>query len=306
VTAKKALVTGGAGFIGSHIVEGLLGRGLEVVVVDNLSTGRKEQVAVDARLLEMDIRDAGLAKVFAQHRPDVVFHAAAQASVVVSSEDPLVDAESNIMGSLNLLQACREHGIERFIYCSTGGALYGEPERLPCDEQHPIHPTSPYGVSKATVELYLHSFSILCGLNYTVLRYGNVYGPRQDPFGEAGVIAIFSQRMLRGEGVTIFGDGLQERDFVYVSDVVEANLQAIGQDENGVYNIGTGRGANVNGLFERLTRLTDSPLEPHYEPARKGEVYKVYLDVARARAGLEWEAKVGLDEGLALTVDSFR
>ena len=306
MTAKKALVTGGAGFIGSHIVEGLLRQGLEVVVLDNLSTGRREQVATDARLLEMDIGDPGLSKAFKHHRPDLVFHAAAQASVVVSSDDPMVDAQSNIMGSLNLLQACREHGVERFVYSSTGGALYGEPERLPCDEEHPIRPTSPYGVSKATVELYLRSFSVLCGLDYTVLRYGNVYGPRQDPFGEAGVIAIFSQRMLRGEAVTIFGDGAQERDFVYVSDVVAANLRAIGQGENGVYNVGTGRGANVNGLFERLARLTGSSLEPRYEPPRKGEVYKVYLDVARARAGLGWEAKVGLDEGLALTVDSFR
>ncbi len=306
MTAKKALVTGGAGFIGSHIVDDLLGQGLDVVVIDNLSTGRKEHVAAGARLVEMDIRDPGLSKVFKESRPDVLFHCAAQSSVVVSSEDPIVDAESNIIGSLNLLQACRKHGVGRFIYSSTGGALYGDPERLPCDEDHPLRPTAPYGVSKATVELYLRSFNVLCGLDYTVLRYGNVYGPRQDPFGEAGVIAIFSQRMLRGEEVTIFGDGTQERDFVYVSDIVEANIKAMGQSDNGTYNVGTGQGANVNRLFERLARLSGSALAPRYEPSRKGEVYKVYLDVAHARAALGWEARVGLDDGLALTVESFR
>jgi UDP-glucose 4-epimerase len=300
------MVTGGAGFIGSHIVDGLLGQGLDVVVVDNLSTGRKEQVATDAQLVEMDIRDAALSRVFKEFRPDVVFHCAAQASVVVSAEDPIVDAESNIIGSLNLLRACREHGVDRFIYSSTGGALYGDPERLPCDEDHPIRPTSPYGVSKAAVELYLRSFNVLCGLDYTVLRYGNVYGPRQDPFGEAGVIAIFSQRMLRGEEVTIFGDGTQERDFIYVRDIVEANIKGMRQSENGTYNIGRGRGVNVKELFERLARLTGSALAARFEPPRKGEVYKVYLDVTRARTGLEWEARVGLDEGLALTVESFR
>jgi UDP-glucose 4-epimerase len=196
--------------------------------------------------------------------------------------------------------------VERVVVSSTGGALYGEPERLPCGEAHPVRPLSPYGASKFAAEVYTQCLAGLGGLRYTILRYGNVYGPRQDPHGEAGVVAIFSERMLRRAEVVIFGDGHQERDFVYVDDVVEANMRALGQAKSDVYNIGTGEGASVNAIFDSLARLTGYGRRPTYAPVRQGEVYKIYLDVAKARRTLGWTPRVGLDEGLARTVDYFR
>ncbi|MFN3975277.1 MAG: NAD-dependent epimerase/dehydratase family protein [Dehalococcoidia bacterium] len=302
----RVLVTGGAGFIGSHLVERLLQEGLQVVVVDNLSTGHREFVHPDALFYPLDILSPKLAEVFQTHHPQVVFHLAAQASVVRSLEDPLEDAHINILGSLNLLQMCRRFGVERFVYTSTGGALYGEPQQLPCPETHPIIPISPYGASKYAVEVYLPLFRALTGFTYTVLRYSNVYGPRQDPYGEAGVVAIFTRRMLDGDQVVIYGDGTQERDFVYVGDVVEANILALRQTHSKVYNIGTGVGTSVNTLFQRLARLTGYQRPPHYAPPRTGEVYKIWLDVRKAKEGLGWTARTDLDRGLELTVQAFR
>ncbi|GBD11057.1 UDP-glucose 4-epimerase [bacterium HR23] len=304
--ALRALVTGGAGFIGSHLVERLLAEGHQVIVVDNLSTGRRAYVPPDALFYPLDICSPQVAEVFQAHRPQVVFHLAAQASVVRSLEDPTEDARVNILGSLNLLRLCGRFGVERFIYSSTGGALYGEPQYLPVPETHPIIPLSPYGASKYAVEVYLPLFRALTGFTYTVLRYSNVYGPRQDPYGEAGVVAIFTRRMLDDAEVVIYGDGTQERDFVYVGDVVEANILALSQKTSAVYNIGTGRGTSVNALFERLARLIGYRRPPRYAPPRPGEVYRIWLDVGRAREGLGWTPRVDLEQGLALTVQAFR
>ncbi|MFH1140820.1 MAG: NAD-dependent epimerase/dehydratase family protein [Chloroflexota bacterium] len=306
MTDKKALVTGGAGFIGSHLVDRLVQDGSRVAVVDNLATGRRENVHPSALFHCVDLRAPDLAEVFGKERPQVVFHLAAQTSVVRSVEEPAEDARNNILGSINLLEQCRRFGVERFIYSSTGGALYGEPEKLPCAETHPVRPLSPYGASKYAVEIYVHYFGRLAGFRYTILRYGNVYGPRQDPHGEAGVIAMFAKRMLEGREVVIFGDGNQERDFVYVSDVVEANVKTLEQEENESYNIGTGTGTSVNTVFERLAQIVNYDKPPRYEPPRPGEVYKIYLDVRKARRSLGWVAEVDLEAGVRLTVKHLR
>ncbi|MEM4185606.1 MAG: NAD-dependent epimerase/dehydratase family protein [Nitrososphaerota archaeon] len=299
----RALVTGGTGFIGSHLVERLMQEGLQVVVV---STGKHQYRFPGAIYYEVDICSRHLEEVFRTHRPQVVFHLAAQASVVRSLEDPVEDARTNILGSLNLLQMCRRFGVERFVYTSTGGALYGEPQQLPCPETHPIVPLSPYGASKYAVEVYLPLFRSLTGFTYTILRYSNVYGPRQNPYGEGGVVAIFTRRMLDREEVVIYGDGTQERDFVYVGDVVEANVLALRQTQSEVYNIGTGKGTSVNALFQRLATLTGYQRPPRYAPPRPGEVYKIWLDVRKAREGLGWTPQTDLDKGLQLTVEAFR
>ncbi len=307
-TYSRALVTGGAGFIGSHIVDRLLQEGLKVAVVDNLEVGKRENLNPGASFYEVGLGSPALADVFSDERPQVVFHLAAQSSVVRSVQDPAEDARTNVLGSLNLLEQCRRFPIERLVYSSTGGALYGEPQHLPCSEDHPVRPLSPYGASKYAVEGYVHCFSLLGGFKYTVLRYGNVYGPRQDPAGEAGVIAIFAGRMLQGNEVIIYGDGNQERDFIYVGDVVEANIRAL-QDENGdgeVYNIGSGRGVSVNTIFEGLARLTGYGKPPNYQPPRPGEVYRIYLDAEKARRKLGWVPQIDMETGLGLTVQYFR
>jgi len=277
-----------------------------VAVVDNLTTGRQENLHDSAVFHRVDLCAPELADVFREERPEVVFHLAAQASVTRSVEEPAEDARTNIFGSLNLLELCQRFDVERFVYSSTGGALYGDPEDLPCAEAHPVRPKSPYGASKHSVESYLHCFGSLAGFRYTILRYANVYGPRQDPEGEAGVIAIFARRMLDGAQVTIYGDGQQERDFVYVTDVVEANVRALDQEEDGIYNIGTGTGTSVNTIWERLAQLTNHGKRPKYEPPRKGDVYKIYLDVRKAQHALGWVPRVSLLTGLGLTVKHFR
>ena len=303
---RKALVTGGAGFIGSHVVDGLVGAGFHVAVVDNLAVGRRENVNQSASFHHVDLCSPELADVFREERPEVVFHLAAQASVIHSVEHPAEDAQTNILGSLNLLEQCRRFRVERVIYSSTGGALYGEPEHLPCAESHPVRPLSPYGASKYAVESYLHYYESTIGLKYSVLRYGNVYGPRQDPNGEAGVVAIFTSRMLEGRPVVIYGDGHQERDFVYVGDVVAANIRALQLTQNDTYNVGTGNGTSVNAVFQRLAQLTHYGKSPNYEPPRPGEVYKVYLDVRKVQEEIGWVPSVNLEDGLALTVQHFR
>ena len=304
--AQTALVTGGAGFIGSHVVDRLGGAGFRVVVVDSLVTGRREAVHGEADFRELDVRSPRLAELFKAERPDVVFHLAAAASVSASVKNPAKDARANVMGSINVLQAARRLGIERFVLSSTGGALYGEPAYLPCDEAHPVRPLSPYGAAKNAVEGYVHAIAGLGGFGYTLLRYGNVYGPRQDPHGEAGVVAIFARRMLDGRDVVIYGDGAQERDFVYVSDVVEANVRALGASGDGVFNIGVGSGTSVNAIFGALAAATRYARSARHRAARKGDVGKIYLDVRKAREGLGWRAAVGLDAGIAATVESFR
>ena len=302
----KILVTGGAGFIGSHVVDRFLALGHKVVVVDDLSTGRQRNLNPAARFYCLDIRDPALKEVFERERPDVVDHHAAQMNLRRGVAEPLFDAEVNILGSLNVLECARAVGTGKIIYISTGGGVYGEPRNLPCDEAHPIDPLSPYGASKHTVEHYLHMYHENYGLDYTVLRYPNVYGPRQDPNGEAGVVAIFTGHMLRDEPVTINGDGNQERDFVFVSDCVEANVLALEGGSGGIYNIGGGVGTSINQIFTALAQLTGYQCEPIHGPPKLGEPYRIYLNASLARRELGWQPATSLQVGLAQTVEYFR
>jgi UDP-glucose 4-epimerase len=303
----KVLVTGGAGFIGSHVVDALLARGHAVVVVDNLSTGRRANLPPDVRFYQLDLRDPQLAEVLAQERPEAVCHHAAQVDVRRSMADPLFDADVNVRGSLNLLECARRSGVRRVVYASTGGAVYGEPDYLPVDEAHPVRPLSPYGASKLIVEHYLFMCRHNYGLEYVVLRYPNVYGPRQDPYGEGGVVAIFSDRMRRGEPVTINGDGEQTRDFTFVGDCAAANGLALETPgAAGLYNLGTGTPTSINQIFAALQELTGYQAAPGHGPAKLGETRNIYLDARRARAELGWQPQVSLRAGLAQTLAYFQ
>jgi UDP-glucose 4-epimerase len=304
--AKTALVTGGAGFIGSHLVDQLLTEGYRVVIVDDLSTGKLKNLNPAATFHHADITHSSVQEVFNRERPDLVFHLAAQVSVTDSTKDPIKDGEINVIGTLRLLEAARRSGVDKFIYSSTGGALYGDPAVTPCTEQTPIAPLSPYGLSKYLAEQYVELYRRLYHLNYTILRYGNVYGPRQDPHGEAGVVAIFTQAMLEGRQPQIFGTGEQERDFVYVGDVVDANILAIEQGDDSAFNIGTGQGTSVNRIFELLQSIIHYRRDATRRSPRQGEVYKINLECSKAYRGLEWSPKVGLEEGLQQTVEFFR
>ena len=302
----KIMVTGGAGFIGSHVVDLYLAAGHEVVVVDNLSTGRASNLNPGAHFYQVDIRDAQLGELFARERPQVVSHLAAQVDVRRSVDDPLHDAAVNIVGSINLLEQACLHGVQRMIYVSTGGAVYGEPEYLPVDEAHPVRPLSPYGASKHAVEHYLYLYRQNYGLDYTILRYPNVYGPRQDPHGEAGVVAIFAGQMLRGEQPVIHGDGEQERDFVHVGDCARANLLALEAGRNGVYNLASGRGTTINALYKMLAAIVGFERAPVYGSARTGETRRIYLTAEKAGRELGWEPSIGLAAGLEQTVAYFQ
>jgi UDP-glucose 4-epimerase len=299
----KVLVTGGAGFIGSHVVDLLLESGHGVAVVDDLSTGRRENLNEDAVFYELDVCSQELEKIFKKEKFEVVVHQAAQINVRKSLSDPVFDARVNVLGSLNLLECCRKNGVERVVYASSGGAVYGEPEYLPADERHPVNPLCPYGASKYAVEKYLNMYHVNYGLDYIALRYGNVYGPRQDPLGEAGVVAIFTNKLLVGEAPVINGDGKQTRDFVYVGDVAKANLLALkARTEEGVFNIGSGVETSVNEIAKHLLDLTGSKVKPTHGPGIKGEVRRIYLNVGLAGRGLKWVPEVELEDGLGLTV----
>jgi len=303
----KVLVTGGAGFIGSHVVDLYLARGYEVVIIDDLSTGRISNLNPAAKFIQMDIRDLGLSEIFEQERPDYVNHHAAQMDVRRSMVEPLFDADVNVVGSLNVLECARKYAVKRMVYISTGGAVYGEPEYLPCDEAHPIQPICPYGASKHTVEHYLYMYALNYGLEYTVLRYPNVYGPRQDPYGEAGVVAIFTGQMLKGAEVVINGDGEQQRDFVYVGDCARANLLALEvKHQSGVFNLGAGHGTTVNEIYRELKAITGYTPQAKNGPPKLGETRAIYLEAHKAKEQLGWGPQVGLREGLENTVQYFR
>jgi UDP-glucose 4-epimerase len=303
----RILLTGAAGFIASHIADAFLAQGHEVLVVDNLSTGRRENLPSGARLVEMDLISPELADVVRDFRPEIVDHHAAHADVRQSVVDPTYDAQVNVVGMLALIQAAIDAGAGKFIFSSSGGAIYGDPDVVPCDESHPERPVSPYGASKKAGEVYLETMSRVHGLDYTILRYPNVYGPRQHPYTEEGqVVAIFSRLMLADRVPTIFGDGEQERDFVYVGDIVDANLRALSAGSRGTFNIGTGTGLTVNELYRKLKALTGFEGEARYAPARAGEVFRIALDASRARSVLGWEPKTPLDVGLRTTVESIR
>jgi UDP-glucose 4-epimerase len=300
----RILVTGGAGFIGSNVVDGFVADGHEVAVLDDLSSGRREFVHAKARFFEADLTDAAAVEsCVAQFRPEVVDHLAAQIDVRRSVDDPQRDARINILGTITLLETCRRNAVRKVIYASTGGAIYGEGRFLPATEDHPVHPESPYGASKYAVEHYLYIWKLLHGLDFTVLRYPNVYGPRQNPHGEAGVNAIFIGLMLEGKRPRIFGDGEQVRDYLFVGDVVEANRLALGRGSGAVVNLGTGVGTSVNQIFRTLGELLHFEGEPIYAPARPGEVGRIYLDASRARAVLGWEPRVPFRDGLERTLE---
>jgi UDP-glucose 4-epimerase len=308
----RAIVTGGAGFIGSNLVDALLDRGDEVTVVDDLSSGRRENLdgALErgARLCVIDIRDAAeLAGEIAAQRPEAIFHLAAQIDVRRSVSDPAADAAINVLGTINLLEAAREHGVGTVVYSSTGGAIYGETETIPTGEQTPPQPEAAYGQSKLSAEGYLALYERLYGRRSVTLRYGNVYGPRQDPLGEAGVVAIFAGLLESGGQPTVFGDGRQTRDYVYVSDVVAANLAALDCDSAGPFNIGTGVETDVLELIALLGELSGvARFEPQFAPARLGELPRSCLDITRAREELGWAPTVSIREGLRLTLEAGR
>jgi UDP-glucose 4-epimerase len=302
----KALVTGGAGFIGSHVADQLLAAGLEVVVLDDLSSGHVEQVPAAAGFYQLDLQSPWLGPLLQQERPDVIFHHAAQISVRRSVENPAHDAAVNILGTLSLLEEAVRSGVKQVIFASTGGAIYGEADVIPTPEDYPARPVSPYGVSKLSVEHYLHYYFVQHRLPYTALRYSNVYGPRQDPHGEAGVVAIFAERLLGGKPGIINGDGLQTRDYVYVEDVAAANLCALQAEGAGTVNVGTGVETSVVDLLAAMRRLSQSPSPQEHGPARPGEQRRSCIAIGRAARELGWQPRVGLDEGLRRTLDYFR
>jgi UDP-glucose 4-epimerase len=302
----RVLLTGGAGFVGSHVTDRLLAEGHEVTVVDNLSTGRRELVSRGARLAVCDIRSDRLDAVFAAARPQAVVHVAAQAAVSRSVADPAFDASVNVIGTIRLLEACARHGVGRFVYTSTGGAAYGDTDVLPTPEDHPARASSPYGVSKTTAERYLECWQGLTGLRPLTLRLANVYGPRQNPLGEAGVIAIFCHRLLHGEPCVVNGDGEQTRDYVYVEDVAAAAGRALALPEaTGIVNIGTGLETSVNEIYRRLAALAGVTRAADHAPAKPGEQRRSVLDASKAKRVLGWEPSVSLDEGLRRTLGYF-
>ena len=301
----KILVTGGAGFIGSHVVDALVKQGDEVVIIDNFSTGFEKNLNPAAKLYRLSIRDTAIDKIFEREKPQVVIHLAAQTSVIRSITDPIFDADVNILGSLNVIANCVRTGVHKIVYASSS-ALYGTPEYLPVDEKHPVKSLSPYGVSKHTVEHYLFQNQTLNGLSFIVLRYANVYGPRQNPRGEGGVVAIFAGKMLSGEQPTIYGLGDKSRDYVYVDDVVRANIIAAGSDETGIFNIGTGEETTDQKVFELISRACNYDGVPFYAVERAGEIKQIYLDNSRAVKILKWNPRVQVKEGIPMAMAYYK
>ncbi|MBI3610602.1 MAG: NAD-dependent epimerase/dehydratase family protein [Nitrospirae bacterium] len=302
----KVIVTGGAGFIGSHIVDRLVQEGHDVAVVDNLSTGKKKNLNRAARFYKVDILNPKIEKIFQKEKPDRISHHAAQMDVRRSVADPIFDAQVNILGFLNVLENAVRCGAKKVIFASSGGAVYGEQQVHPAPETHPTQPVSPYGISKLAGEHYLYYYQQTAGLSYAALRYANVYGPRQDPFGEAGVVAIFSQKTLLNDQPIINGNGKQTRDYVYIEDVVEAHMAALEDGVQGIFNVGTGRETSVNELFRHLVEIAGTKIKEVYGPEKRGEQIRSVLDYAKLKKATDWEPKVSLQDGLKMTVDYFR
>lgn len=303
----KILVTGGAGFIASHITDAFINEGHNVVVLDDLSSGFEKNINPKAKFVKGDICDKVLVeKLFETEKFDLVNHHAAQMDVRRSVKDPAFDANANIIGSINLLQNSIKYNVKKFIFASTGGAVYGEQSYFPADESHPTQPRSPYGISKLAVENYLFFYNAEYGLNYTILRYANIYGPRQNPFGEAGVVAIFSTKLLKGQQPIINGSGKQTRDYVFVDDVVKANLLTLNDNSNDIYNIGTGIETNVNQLFHRLNKIIGANKEEKHGPAAPGEQMRSVISSDKFYNKFGWKPSTTLEEGLKQTVESFR
>ena len=304
--SMKILVTGGAGFIGSHLVDRLVQEGHQVSVIDNLSTGKRKNLNKKARLYKMDIQSSKIDRVFRKERPIIVVHLAAQMNVRLSTEDPTFDASVNILGTINLLEHSVRHGVRKITFSSSGGAAYGEQDVFPAPETHRTDPLSPYGISKLAGEKYLAYYEFVSGVRYVALRLGNVYGPRQDSEGEAGVVAIFTKKMLKGDQPIINGTGMQTRDFVYVEDVVEAIMATLAPDVQGIYNVGTGKETSVNECYKILKDLTKSECKDLHGPGKKGEQLRSVLDVTKIREKFGWDPQVSIAEGLERTVEFFR
>jgi len=302
----KILVTGGAGFIGSHTVDRLVARGDEVWIIDDLSTGRLENLNPEAEFHQLDIGEEGVLLMFAEERFDAVMHCAAQIDVRKSVDDPVFDARSNILGTLNLLEAARRTGVKRFCFSSTGGAIYGDTDQRPTPVGAPCVPISPYGIAKLSIEHYLHYYRVVHGLESFVLRYGNVYGPRQNPHGEAGVVAIFAERMLAGRELTFNGDGRQTRDYVFVEDVARANELGLHGEGGGTVNVGTGVERDVVAVFDGLNAALDADRERTFGPAKPGEQLTSCLEIGATFERLGWRPMVGLEDGLRRTAAWFR
>ncbi len=302
----NVLVTGGAGFIASHVADEYINEGHNVIIVDNLFTGKEENLNKKAEFYKLDVCDSGIENIFKDKKIDLVNHHAAQLDVRKSVENPIFDAQVNIIGSLNLLENAVKYGVKKFIFASSGGVMYGESGEVPPDEGSSVNPISPYGVAKLAVERYLAYYAYVRGLKYTVLRYGNVYGPRQDPFGEAGVVAIFSTAMLNDKKVMIYGDGEQLRDYVFVRDLVKTSILSAEKGDNEIINIGTGETSSVNTLFEEMKKITTYGRNPVYKDKRPGELFKSSLNVEKAKKALGWEPKTALAEGLSETIGYFR
>jgi UDP-glucose 4-epimerase len=302
----KILVTGGAGFIASHVVDRLIAEGHEVAIVDNLSTGSREDVNPKARFYELDLVSPALRDVFERERPEVVNHHAAQANVTRSMSEPMIDATNNVLGSLNLFECARTHGVRKVVYASTGGAVYGEPQIIPVPETHPAQPLAHYGVSKHAAELHLRVYAVNFGLTYTILRYANVYGPRQVPHGEAGVVPIFATTLLAGGRPRIFGDGKKTRDYIHVADVAEANVLALTLARNEIVNVGTGVETTDFEVFDAVRKVLGLGVEPIYAPKRPGEVERIALDIAKAGRLLHWHPRMAFRDGIALTIPYYQ
>ena len=308
IESKIALVTGAAGFIGSHLVDRLIADGYSVTGIDDLSSGTLDNLPSGFDLRKMDIRDPEVQSVVAELRPDIVFHLAAQISVSISAREPKLDADVNIGGALNLLEGIRtvDGKTVKIVYITSGGTAYGDPDVVPADESTPVRPLSPYGASKLAVETYLPIYEKLCGLNYSIIRLANVYGPRQDPHGEAGVVAIFAKAMLARKPLTIFGDGNDERDYIYVQDVVDAIARAAEGTLPGPFNVGTGIGTITNRIFEVVAENCGHSEAANHGPDRLGDVNRISLDPSKAKRELGWESQVSLEDGLKTTVDWFK
>lgn len=302
----KVLVTGGAGFIGSQIVDKLLEQGAEVIVIDNLSSGMRENLNLGAKFYNADICSPEIEFIFKKERPEYVIHQAANTDIKKSILEPSFDAAINIMGSLNILESCRKYGVKKIVYGTSGCAGVGNPLYSPIDENHPKDPKVPYGVSKHTVDHYLRIYNELFGLKFTSLGYANVYGPRQNPFCEGGVIAIFTHKFLKNKPLTIFGDGNQVRDFIYVGDVADANIFCLNNGDNEYYNLATGKGVTINRLADLLKEMTGSTVSPIYSESRIGDIYESILTPEKMKKELGWQIKVSLLEGLKKTVEAMK
>ena len=303
--SKIILVTGGAGFIGSHLVDRLIGKGYKVVVIDNLSTGKKENLNPKAKFYKINICSPKISQIFKKEKPQVVFHFAAQIDVRKSVEDPMTDANINILGSLNLLENCRKFKVKKFIFASTGGAIYGDADIIPTPESYPEFPLSPYGIEKLTIDKFLNYYHKVFALPYISLRLANVYGPRQNSKGEAGVIAIFCDKMISGKQPIINGSGRQTRDFVFVGDVVRAAFLAMKSKKSGIYNVGTAKETDINTIFRKLRGLLNSGCKEVHIPTKPGEQKRSCLDYGKAKRELGWQPEYGLEKGLKETAEWF-